>query len=131
MADALFLDASAAVALAVIGLLSVPAVINLSAQLRQRDPKPEVYEDADGKSTPEATKSFSAKIPKAFIVVFSVIGLGLSIALAVLSTLDAEDALCLENWLSSATWVSESTPKLRDGPADIRSRFFWPSSRRA
>lgn len=98
--------AGVAAGLAVTGLCSIPAVSGLVAQLRKREPKQESYGDGDGTSTPEAVKAYSAKLPKALILVFSTVGTAVSIALAVLSTLHAsEDDLFLENWLSVAAWV--------------------------
>ncbi|KAK6833621.1 ammonium transporter [Apiospora arundinis] len=100
-----FLGTSAA-SVGLVALFTIPAVTKLVLQLRSRDAKPsEIYEDKDGKSTPEAVKAFSAKVPKAFILLLSLAGLGLSIALAVLSTLDPEKDLYLENWLSVAAWA--------------------------
>ncbi|KAK8031803.1 hypothetical protein PG990_001537 [Apiospora arundinis] len=100
-----FLGTSAA-SVGLVALFTIPAVTKLVLQLRTRDAKPsEIYEDKDGKSTPEAVKAFSAKVPKAFILLLSLAGLGLSIALAVLSTLDQEKDLFLENWLSVAAWA--------------------------
>lgn len=99
--------AAAATGLAVVGLFSYPSVSGLIRQLRKRDPKQETYEDLDGKSTPEAVKAYSAKPPKALLLLFSALGCGTAIALAVLSTLHvAEDGSFLENWLSAASWVS-------------------------
>ncbi|KAI0126931.1 P-loop containing nucleoside triphosphate hydrolase protein [Xylariales sp. AK1849] len=97
--------ATSAAGLGLIGLLSLPAVINLAIQLRKREAKTEGYQDEDGKSTPEAFAAFSNKVSKAFTILFSVIGLGLSLALAVLSTLGGIDGLFLENWLSAGTWA--------------------------
>lgn len=102
--DNLLLGTSAA-GVGLIGLLSAPAVVSLAAQLRNRESQPEIYEDEDGKSTPEAVKAYSAKIPKFFILLFSVTGLGLSIALAVLSTLGESYGLFLQNWFSVGTWA--------------------------
>lgn len=101
-----FLGTSAA-SVGLIALFTTPAIIRLVLQLRNRDAKTsDAYEDEDGKSTPEAVKAFSAKVPKAFILFLSLVGLGLSIVLAVLSTLDEKKNLFLENWLASAAWVS-------------------------
>lgn len=98
--------ATSAAGTGLIGLVSLPAVINLAIQLRNRELKQETYEDADGKSTPEAVKAFSSKVPKAFVILSSVVGLGLSIAIAVLSTLGETNGLFLENWLTVGAWVS-------------------------
>ncbi|KAI1414944.1 putative ATP-binding cassette transporter protein [Hypoxylon sp. FL1857] len=100
---------TSAVGLGVVTILSVPAVLNLS-RLRNRGSKfaSEVYEDEDGKSTPDAVKAFSNKIPKAAVLFFSLVGLGLSIALAVFSTLGRqgiEGGLFIDNWLSLVLWA--------------------------
>ncbi|KAI0137590.1 putative ATP-binding cassette transporter protein [Hypoxylon sp. NC0597] len=100
---------TSAVGLGVVTIFSVPAVLNLG-RLRNRGSKfaTEVYEDKDGKSTPEAVKAFSNKVPKAIILIFSLVGLGVSITLAVVSTLStrgAEDGLFIDNWLSVAIWA--------------------------
>lgn len=113
MSDKVTLLASSATGLGAVALLSVPAVLGLAAQLSSRESRPdEVYEDKDGKSTPEAVKAYSAKIPKAFVLLFSLVGLGLSIALAVLSTLGETNGIFLENWLSVATWVRYHCPSV-------------------
>ena len=100
--------ASVSSGLAVVVLLSIPANSKTFAQLHNREPKSEHYEDEDGKSTPEAVKAYSAKFPKTFTLLFAVAGLGVSIALAVLSILHlaADKDLFLENWLSVGAWVS-------------------------
>ncbi|KAF7537646.1 hypothetical protein G7054_g3519 [Neopestalotiopsis clavispora] len=106
MSQELILLATSAAGLGLIGLLSAPSGLSLAAQLRNREPPPtEIYEDEDGKSTPEAVKAYSAKVPKFFVLLFSLIGLGLSIALAVLSTIGESYGLFLQNWLSVGTWA--------------------------
>lgn len=100
---------TSAVGLGIVTILSVPAVLNLS-RLRSRGAKfaTGVYEDKDGKSTPDAVEAFSAKIPKAAILLFSLIGLGVSVALGVISTLGTRDirgGLFLENWLDVIIWA--------------------------
>ncbi|KAH7027455.1 P-loop containing nucleoside triphosphate hydrolase protein [Microdochium trichocladiopsis] len=102
--------ATSAAGLGVVGLLSIPAALNILEQLHKKEPyDPDtVYEDADGKSTPEATKAFSAKWPKAFILFFSAAGLLVSIALGVLAIISDNklaNTLFLENWLCVGTWA--------------------------
>ncbi|CAJ2500027.1 Uu.00g028800.m01.CDS01 [Anthostomella pinea] len=108
MSENALMLATSAIGLAVIAIASVPSTISLITQLRTRHTKAEGYEDADGKSSPEAVKAFSAKLPKAFILAFSVTGLCISITLAVLSTLRPRgvgDGLFLENWLVVPAWA--------------------------
>ncbi|OTB05135.1 hypothetical protein M426DRAFT_57371 [Hypoxylon sp. CI-4A] len=100
---------TSAVGLGVATVLSASAVLNLF-KLRSRGSKfpAKIYEDEDGKSTPEAVEAFSNTIPKIAVLVFSLVGLGLSIALAVTSTLGAQDqkgGLFLENWLDVIIWA--------------------------
>ncbi|KAI1209695.1 putative ATP-binding cassette transporter protein [Annulohypoxylon truncatum] len=101
---------TSAVGLGAVTVLTIPAVLSLG-RLRSHGPKftTEVYEDKDGKSTPDAIEKFSNKGPKAAIVIFSLVGLGVSIALAVSSTLGTregiEGGLFLEDWLAVPFWV--------------------------
>lgn len=93
--------------LAVIGLVSVPAVTAFVLQLTTREPKKNTYEDEDGKATPESIKAYSAKWPKTFIVLFALVSSGTSIATAILTTLHiGNDGLFLENWLTTGASVS-------------------------
>ncbi|KAI1772668.1 P-loop containing nucleoside triphosphate hydrolase protein [Hypoxylon cercidicola] len=109
MSDGTVVLVTSAVGSGIVILSSLPAVLNLSRQVRSRSRfATGVYEDKDGKSTPDAVGSFSAKVPKAAILVFSLIGLGLSIALAVISTLGRpgiKGGLFLENWLDVINWA--------------------------
>lgn len=103
--------ATSAAGVGIVGLLSVPAVRNVLEQFRKKEPydPSAIYEDVDGKSTLEATRAFSAKWPKAFILFFSAAGLLLSIALGVLATIGngyVGERLFLENWLCVGAWVS-------------------------
>ncbi|KAI0018566.1 P-loop containing nucleoside triphosphate hydrolase protein [Xylariomycetidae sp. FL0641] len=108
MAANTFVVVITAICLGFIGLFTVPSVLHAISQLRTRHVKSEVYEDADGKSTPEAVQAFSTKIPKTFVLLFALIGLLISLTLAVLSTVQPRgvgDGLFLENWLVVPAWV--------------------------
>lgn len=106
MNDAILLPLCAA-GLGVTCLSSLPGLFALLAQLRDRTPRDNFYEDVDGKSTPESMAAFSNKAPKICLLISSVIGFGLSIAATILSILDPlGDDLALENWLSNGCWVS-------------------------
>ncbi|KAI0601430.1 P-loop containing nucleoside triphosphate hydrolase protein [Biscogniauxia sp. FL1348] len=102
---------TSAIGLGITAVLTGPSVVHLVAQLRSRSAKTEGYEDADGKSTPEAIEAFSTKLPKTLIVLCSVIGLCISVTLAALGTLNPgtpaahDDGLFLENWLVVAAWA--------------------------
>lgn len=94
----------AGTALAVISLCSIPALLSITTQLTTRKSKQqEVYEDADGKSTPAAVQAFSLKFPKALILLAASAGFGLSLAYFLLSW-GIED-LFLPNLLGLGAWV--------------------------
>ncbi|KAL1849599.1 hypothetical protein VTK73DRAFT_9851 [Phialemonium thermophilum] len=91
--------------LAIVAVCSVPSVTSLVLQLRKRERNTdEIYEDEDGKATPESMKAYSAKLPKALILLFALVGTGLSIAIGLVSTSD--EGLALENWLTLAGWAA-------------------------
>ncbi|RFU76757.1 abc transporter, transmembrane domain, type 1 [Trichoderma arundinaceum] len=89
--------------LAIVGLSSLPAVVALLSQIRNRTPKDNFYQDIDGTSTPEAIASFSNRWPKVALLLLSLTGFGTSVALSVLSTLrSGKDDLFIPNWLITA-----------------------------
>lgn len=109
------LEIAVAAGLAATGLISVPALSTFITQLTTREPKPETYEDKDGRATPESVEAYSAKWPKTFVVLFAFLATGSSIATAILTTIHTETVdLFLENWLSAAASVSQ--PPLRKPP---------------
>ncbi|KAI1271336.1 P-loop containing nucleoside triphosphate hydrolase protein [Xylaria sp. FL0933] len=108
MPDNKTLLASSGLGLGIVAAFSLPAIIHLAKQGRDRTQKTDVYEDKDGQSSQEAVKAFSNKLPKASILALSVIGFCVSIAIAVLSTLrprGERDGLFLENWLAVPGWA--------------------------
>ncbi|KAF4340544.1 ATP-dependent bile acid permease [Fusarium beomiforme] len=92
--------------LAVVALATTPALVTAITQLRKRTARDNFYEDADGKSTPESLAAFSNRLPKVFILALSAIGLGTSIAISVLSSLNSlSGSLLLRNWLITGAWA--------------------------
>ncbi|KEY72623.1 hypothetical protein S7711_06258 [Stachybotrys chartarum IBT 7711] len=86
-------------------LLSIPAWVAVTAQLRQGRPMDRFYEDSDGSSTPEAIARFSNRRAKAAIVIFAILGFVASIAILILSILPtAENAQQLEAKVFLAAW---------------------------
>lgn len=73
---------------------------------RKDNQLPAVYEDADGVATAETTAEYSTTAPKITICLLTLLGLGVSVALAVLRTLERGDGLFLENWFNVAAWVT-------------------------
>lgn len=108
MSHAVLTPLSAA-GLAVVGLSGLPGLFAILAQIRNRTPKDNFYEDIDGKATPESIAAFSNTRPKVAILTLSVLGLGLSVAISVLDTLHPTyDGMLLPNWLFTGTWVSSN-----------------------
>ena len=64
----------ASTVLALIVLLTCPAIASAAVQLRNGKPKDRFYEDADGHSTPEAISKFSSKASKMAMLLFSTVG---------------------------------------------------------
>ncbi|CAM1504527.1 Fc.00g021180.m01.CDS01 [Cosmosporella sp. VM-42] len=94
-----------AAGLGVVCLSALPAIFAILTQLRDRTPRDNFYSDIDGKSTPETIAAFSTRLPKSLVLLLSTIGLGTSIAISVLSTLQhSQHGFFLENWLSTASW---------------------------
>lgn len=106
---------SGAAALVLLALLTAPAVTAAVSHFRAVQPKPAVYEDEDGVATKETTEAYSARLPKAFLVAVTVIGLLNGIALAVLGVVGlTDDGYGLESWFNVGQWVSTRTLFSRD-----------------
>lgn len=88
-------------------LLSIPAWVAVTVQLRKGRPRDRFYEDSDGSSTPEAIARFSNRRAKTAIVIFAILGFVISVAILVLSILTtAKKAQKLDAKLIAAAWVS-------------------------
>ncbi|KUJ23669.1 putative ABC bile acid transporter [Mollisia scopiformis] len=91
-------------ALVLVLLLTLPSLIGIASHLREPKPKSTKYEDKDGVATEKSVAEYSAKIPKISLGIFTVTGLSLSIALAVLGLVGQDDGLFIENWINVAQW---------------------------
>jgi hypothetical protein len=92
--------------LGLVFLLTLPSLLGVASHLRESKQQSGLYEDEDGVATEKSVAAFSAKIPKIFLSVFAILGLGTSIALAALETLAAVDVI--EAWVNVAQWVGTS-----------------------
>ena len=92
-------------ALALVLLLTLPSVIGIASHLRDPKPKSNIYEDKDGVASEKSVAEYSAKIPKISLGIFTISGLSLSIALAVLGIVGESDGLLVEDWVNVAQWV--------------------------
>lgn len=68
-----------------------------------------LYEDEDGTATPESQAAFSQKWPKIIITLLNVTAFGISVAVAVMTTLKIEETQNQKElagqWLGVGTWV--------------------------
>lgn len=102
------IDLVAATGLGVSILTAVPGFVAIQAQIRNRTPKNNFYEDNDGKSTPESEAAFSNTSSKIATVVCASIALATQLAVAILSLLGRDDRhlAALPDWLITGAWVS-------------------------
>ncbi|KAK0113328.1 hypothetical protein ONS95_013584 [Cadophora gregata] len=92
--------------LLLVALLTAPSLVSIASHLWS--PKrsiPKIYKDKDGVATERSVEEYSAKIPKTFLGIFTIAGLGCSIALAVRASIEGWDGLFVENWLNVAQWA--------------------------
>ena len=97
--------ASGGVGIVLILLLTLPTISGVLSHFRSSKSQAATYEDEDGVATDKSIAAYSARIPKTLLAVFNTFGLLTSIALAVISTLDSQKLMCLENWLNTVQWV--------------------------
>ena len=64
-----------------------------------------LYEDEDGAATEESQEKYSTIVPRILILTSSVVGLLVSIAASVLSTVHPGRALFVEGWITFGAWV--------------------------
>lgn len=90
--------------IALIGACSVPAATSLVLRLTKKEKNDgRIYEDADGKATPESVKAFSAKAAKALVLLFAAVGTALSVVVSVCS--HGHQRFVTEDWMGMAAWV--------------------------
>jgi len=111
--------------LVLVSLLTLPSLVGVASHLRESKLKSNLYEDKDGVATEKSVAAYSAKIPKIFLSIFTVLGLGTSIALAVLETLARVDVI--EGWVNVGQWVC-SLMGFQFGRADICPVFNCDSN---
>jgi hypothetical protein len=100
--------AAGAIALALVTISSAASLRLIAPRWHSRKDGQlqRIYEDADGVATAETTAAYSTTGPKIAICLLTLLGLGVSVALAVLSTLDSNEGFFLENWFNAAGWVT-------------------------
>ena len=102
-------------ALILIVLASIPTFVSFfqgaisKARVSAPGEASKLYEDEDGIATEETQKEYTAALPKYLALSLSVLGLSISIATAVYTTVSPTLILYFEHWLSVATWVRMSS----------------------
>lgn len=111
--------------LGLIAFSSIPAVSSVVLRLskKEKNNTKAIYEDGDGKATPESIKAFSAKPAKGLILALAAIGVALSIVIAVLFT--KGESSFVQDVLSMAAWVcsQSSTQTTLRGQTDVVLRL--------
>jgi hypothetical protein len=93
-----------ATGVAIIGFCSIPAASSLVLNLTKKEKKDDgIYEDGDGKATPESVKAFSNFWPKTLIFLCALAGVPLSLVIPIIST--GVVRAPVEDWTSAAAWV--------------------------
>lgn len=96
-----------ATGLGVAALTAIPGFFALQAQIRNRTPKDNFYEDEDGKATPESIAAFSNTRRKSITLVFSITAFATQLAVAVLALLGgSHNGASLQDWLIMGSWVN-------------------------
>ncbi|KAM3068375.1 hypothetical protein ACMFMG_009513 [Clarireedia jacksonii] len=81
-----------------------PSAISTLSHFRAKEQKWTSYSDKDGVATEETIAAFSTKIPKTILIISTILGLGTSIALAILA-LFHPDGMMVENWINVGQWA--------------------------
>lgn len=98
--------AAAVCSLLVVTTFTLPSVSSIISHFREKGKQiPNTYSDKDGVATEETIATFSTKVPKTLLIISTLLGLGTSLALAILD-LFHHGGLELEDWLNVAQWVS-------------------------
>ncbi|KFY69086.1 hypothetical protein V496_00545 [Pseudogymnoascus sp. VKM F-4515 (FW-2607)] len=118
--------AAGAIALTLVAISSAKSLRLIAPRWNSRKDNqlPCIYEDADGVATAETTAAYSTTAPKIAICLLTVLGLGVSIALAVLGTLDSRDGFFLEDWFNVAAWVLISLQALTVAYAHVPEMIY-------
>ena len=100
------------VAVFLAGLDSIPAVKSIADRIARRTSHLDetsfaktAYRDEDGEASPDSLKAFSDRWQRVAIAVFSGCGFFVTLALAVVTTLNDESDYLILAWLQLGIWV--------------------------
>ncbi|KAK1750100.1 ATP-dependent bile acid permease [Echria macrotheca] len=100
-----YFAAGSVAALGISALASLPAVAGLIGRARKDKRGDDIYEDEDGKATPESAARFSNRLPKIAVLLWAAFGLALQIAYSVVwGARFPGHTENLWNWLAVAAW---------------------------
>jgi|SRR5271154_4951509 len=101
--------ATASLALALVGFLSLPAASQCFQRCRasklQFEDLSGRYEDEDGIASEESEAAYSDFVPRLILILVSIVGTVGCLISSVLVTTRATVPLVVEQWLQFATWV--------------------------
>lgn len=104
--------AAGSVALFLAGIDSLPAIKSIANRIGRKSQQQDesasaksVYRDEDGEASEESLQAFSDKWQRVAIALFSASGFSVTLALAVLNTLEAHASYTILNWLQLGIWV--------------------------
>lgn len=122
--------AAGSIALFLAGIDSVPATKSIADRiwrksLRHDEPAlaKAVYRDEDGEASKDSLQAFSDKWQRVAIALFSASGFSVTLAQAVLSTLEVNTSYTTLNWLQLGIWVCRI--ELGDGVRDRKIPLTW------
>jgi hypothetical protein len=101
--------AAAGTGLGLILVLTISSISTIAGTIRSQIKSyglTAVYEDKDGVSTEACTSKNSAIIPKSFLGITSLLGLGAATALAVLAAVGKSEGFKFEEFIFLTCWVS-------------------------
>lgn len=104
---------SVVVSLAVLFLIAVHASLGLSCKLKARKSNQynelkKLYEDEDGIATESTLAKYSVALHRYLVMTGAVLGTLASLTASIISTLDMNEGLFIEGWITSGSWVDDA-----------------------
>lgn len=106
------LIATGSVALFLAGIDSILAIKSIADRIGRKSRHEDehavaksVYRDEDGEASEESLRAFSDKWQRVAVALFAAIGFSVTLALAILTTLEINASYTILNWLQLGIWV--------------------------
>ena len=107
----------------VLTLSSLATAAGTICSRKEKSASTTIYKDEDGVSTEECMSKYSTAIPKYFLAVFSLSGLGSSVVLVVHTIIDKHEDFRIGECLTMAGWVSFQAGSDDPAIADLMLRL--------